>query len=481
MNEKKTSIAVIGCGISGLSAAYYIREKAREMGLSIELSLFESEARTGGKIISEHRHGFVCEGGPNGFLDNKPGMLALTKRLGLENETILANEQAAKRFILIDGKLQQVPESPPAFLRSQLLSPLGKIRIFKEVLSRRCPEGVDESIADFGRRHIGGEAVEKLLDPMVTGIFGGDVNKLSLKSCFPRMAELEAEYRSLLLGMLKLQKQKKKMDGGKASGSPAGPGGRLHSFRDGMETVIKRLELEIGENLIKKESPLTGIAAETNNGRPRYTLKFGDNGGGLFHADVVIPAIPAWRLRAAMKNFDDELASLAGDIPYAPMAVVCLGFPRAAIGSALDGFGFLVPHRENRRLLGSLWTSSIFNHRVPGGTIMMRNMVGGARDIKTPFLADDELVDLVVEELKPLIDIKGKPSFSRVFRWRNAIPQYVTGHGARLKKMEDTIRARYPGIFLAGNAYKGVSMNDCVENSEATAEQALSYAATAKT
>lgn len=475
MSDKTVKVAIIGGGISGLSLAYYLQRKAAAQNIPLELSLHEREERLGGKIITEKKHGFTCEGGPNGFLDNKTGMLDLARELGLDEELEPSNEQAAKRFLLCNGHLLQVPESPPAFFLSPILSFWGKIRIIGEFFARRSPEGSDETIAEFGRRHIGSEAVEKLLDPMVSGIFAGDIDSLSLRSCFPRMAELEARHGSLIRAMIRLQMQKKKDAVSRKKAGPAGPGGRLYSFKNGTETIIRKLADTIGADRIRLSSTMSSIAVEPASEKPQFTLTFGENGGQTATADAVILAVPAFSAKGALKQLDEELSEVVAGIPYAPMAVVCTGFSQASVGRPLDGFGYLIPRREGRKLLGSLWTSSIFPNRAPGGSVLLRNMIGGARDIKTPFLEDDELTELVLEELRPTLKISGKPAFVRIFRWRNAIPQYVTGHGARVKKMEDILRVRHPGLFIAGNAYRGIAMNDCVENSSKVADQVVEY------
>ncbi|MEW6201945.1 MAG: protoporphyrinogen oxidase [bacterium] len=472
-SKTQKKIVIVGAGISGLATAYYLLRSAEEKNIKIELQIYEAESRVGGKIVTEKMHGFICEGGPNGFLDNKPWCLDLSKEIGLEKELYMSDEAAAKRYIYSGGILHKVPESPGAFFRSPLLSVWGRLRVALEPLMPRCPQGTDETIASFGRRRIGREAVEKLLDPMVSGVFAGDPEALSLSACFPRIAELEREYGSLVRAMLALRrKAKKETDASKKSSGPAGPAGRLISFRDGVETLIIRLLNIVGDERVHTSTRIDNIERGTDG----FTLNF-ENGNGHtpVTADVVVLAVPAFYARTILRNCDENIAEELGGIPYAPMAVVCTGFSRASVSRAMDGFGFLVPHREKKQLLGSLWCSSIFPNRAAGNSVLMRNMAGGSRDIRTPFLEDEELTTLTVEELRPIMGITGKPSFVKIFRWRNAIPQYVVGHKARIERIEECLRTKHPGLFITGNAYHGIAMNDCVENAITTADKVIGY------
>ncbi|MEW5947004.1 MAG: protoporphyrinogen oxidase [bacterium] len=483
MDKTKLKKAVIvGAGISGLSTAYYLRKKADEAGVPVEIEILEAENRPGGKIITDRVHGFICEGGPNGFLDNRPWCMALAKEIGLGDELYPANAEAGKRFIVLSGRLQVVPESALAFFFSPILSVKGRLRVLAEPFMPRGAEGADETIGAFGRRRIGAEAVVKLLDPMVSGVFAGDVEKLSAGSCFPRIVEMEHEHGSLVRAMLKLRREARgKSAGGEpASGArkagPAGPGGTLYSFREGVHAIVERLAEKAGDALRTSCRVAAVETEEGSGGAGGFVLRF-ENGSGMApaRADAVVLAAPAFSTRSILKNLSGEIAAELGEIPYAPMAVVCTGFARAAVGHPLDGYGFLAPRREGMRLLGTLWTSSIFPNRAPGGSVLLRNMTGGAHDLRTPFLDDAELTAVVLEELKPLLGITGKPSFVKIYRWRNAIPQYVVGHGERLRRMENILGARHPGLFLTGNAYRGIAMNDCVEDAAKTAERVLRF------
>jgi oxygen-dependent protoporphyrinogen oxidase len=444
-------LVIIGGGISGLSLAYLLRAGG---GPSLEVTVFESEEKPGGKIWTDRSDGFLCEWGVNGFLDNKPRTLELAGRLSLD--PLRSSDAARKRFVYTGKRLQQLPESPVAFLKSGLLSPAGKLRIFAEAV---IPKGrkADESLADFARRRLGREAFEKLIDPMASGIYAGDPEDLSLRSCFPRINELEQSYGSLIRGMLKLRKKT-----GKAT---AGPGGTLTSFFDGMQAFTDALAASLGEAL---RVGSRAVALERTSGG--YAVHLSD--GLRVEADAAVLAIPAHQATDVLRDFDKALSMTLREIPYPPVTVVCTGFRAEKIRFPLDAFGFLVPKREGRKILGTLFDSSIFPNRAPEGRVLLRTMVGGARAASIAMLDDKKLLDTVMAEVGDITGISATPDFVRIFRHEKAIPQYTLGHQARLGRLDESV-SRHRGLYLTGNAYRGISVNDCIENSYKLADRIL--------
>ncbi|MBI4838446.1 MAG: protoporphyrinogen oxidase [Nitrospirae bacterium] len=460
-------IAVAGGGLSGLAAAYALLSRND----NLQVVVFESDARAGGKIWSDKTDGFLCEKGANGFLDNKPMTLELCKELGIS--PLRSNENSKKRFIYSGGKLNALPDSPPAFLKSGFLSWKGKLRLALDLIAPKGPD--DETVADFVIRRLGKEALERLIDPMCSGIFAGDPYKMSIKHCFPRIKELEQEYGSLIRAMLKLQKAKKKTEAEKmrscedknfstsqplnsstsqSNVSPA-PSGTLTSFHDGAQTITDALKEKLNGRVTLGVSA-HGIEKKGN----LYQLHTSQ---GIVNADAVILATPAYASAEILKDFDRALSQTLSGIPYAPVAVVCFGYRRDKVVHDLNGFGFLIPHIENRNILGTLWDSSIFPNRAPEGHILLRTMTGGAKSPHLASLNDNVLINTVFDELKPLISLKEEPSLVRIYRWEKAIPQYVIGHGDRLRLIDERLKS-HPNLYLTGNAYKGVGMNDCIEN-----------------
>ncbi len=440
-------VIIVGGGISGLSLAYLLMKERP----GLDLVLLEAEERLGGKIWTDRAEGFLCESGVNGFLNNKPKTLELSA--GLSLSPLKSSDAARKRFIFSKGKLCPLPESPPAFFKSDLLSVWGRIRIIYEMFAAKGDKD-DESLAQFGRRRLGREAFEKLIDPMASGIYAGDPEMLSLKSCFPRIHELEMEYGSLIRAMIKLQIKAKKE--GK-TGPGAGPGGVLTSFPEGMEALILALKTSLGDRV----RPGSRVASLMKAGG-LYTVGLED--GSALEADTVVMATPAHAATQILRDLDAELSGVLAEIPYPPVSVVCMGYRKDRIGKSLDGFGFLVPFREGRRILGTLWDSSIFPNRAPEGFVLLRTMLGGARASKLALQDQGSLADLVAGELAEIMGIRVQPDFVRVYVHDRAIPQYTIGHQERIGTMEKLL-SKHKGLYLSGNAYRGISVNDCIANS----------------
>lgn len=463
---------IIGGGISGLSTAWLLRAKAQAAGKELDITLLEKETRVGGKIRSIHEEGYICEWGPNGFLDSKPQTLELCRAIGVEADLHRSNDNARKRFIFSDGELHRLPEGGPSFLKSRLISWPGKLRLALEPTPfiAPAPAGVDETLADFGRRRLGREALDKLIAPMVSGIFAGDPETMSLVSCFPRIAELEREYGGLIRAMIMLAKKKKKdIAEGKVVSSAAGPGGVLTSFREGIQYLSDALSASLGD-IVKPGSRV--VSVEKGSG-PAYRVRC--EGGSEHEADLVIAASPAFAVADMLAGLDADISAVLRQIPYSSMTVICCGYERERIAHPLDGFGYLIPKKEGRSTLGTLWDSSMFEQRAPEGRVLLRSMMGGACFPEYINLSDDEVVARVRSDLQVTMGITAEPSFVRVFRHEQAIPQYTVGHGKRLDAMDGLLK-QHPGLILTGNSYRGIGLNDCVAAAQRASDEALSLA-----
>jgi oxygen-dependent protoporphyrinogen oxidase len=454
-------IAIAGGGISGLTLAYLLVSRNPDL----EVTVFESDSRTGGKVWTEKVDGFLCEKGPNGFLDNKPKTLELCASLGID--PVRSNENSKKRFIFSDGRLKALPESPVSFIKSDLLSWAGKLRLVGELIAPQGPE--DETVADFIKRRLGREALEKLIDPMCSGIYAGDPYRMSIKNCFPRIKELEQQYGSLIKALIKIKKERKAQSKSQSKSKgetkvSAAPGGTLTSFYNGAQTITDALAQKLEDNL------RTGISVQgiskSNDSYQLYTSE------GTYDADMVVVATPAYATAEILKDLDSGLSKSLSDIPYPHVSVVCFGYRKDHVAHPLNGFGFLIPHIENRKILGTLWDSSIFPNRAADDRVLLRTMTGGAKAPEMAELDDNKIADTVFAELRPIMGLKSEPEMTRIYRWHKAIPQYVLGHGTILTNIDEKLND-YPGLYLTGNSYRGIGINDCVENAYRLADKIL--------
>jgi oxygen-dependent protoporphyrinogen oxidase len=439
---------IVGAGISGLATAHALLERKPDL----ELHVLESADRPGGKIWSEKTpEGYLCEWGVNAFLDSKPKTLQLARSLNLAPVT--SYDASRHRFVYSEHKLRELPGSPPAFLKSDLISWPGKLRIAMETLVPKANKA-EETLKEFAIRRLGKEAFEKLIDPMASGVFAGDPDKMSVNSCFPRIKEIEGEYRSLILGLIKLQIQAKKA--GAKDKPQAGPAGKLTSFYNGMSELSDAIANNLGTRL-QLSTPVESLSREAS----RYTLHL--TSGEQLEAERVILATPAYAQARILQDISPDITRLLDELYYPPLAVCCLGYQKDRIKHGLNGFGFLVPSRERRKILGTLWDVSIFPNRAPEGYVLLRTMIGGARAADYAVEDQVQLADMVQAELADIMGIDAAPDFVKAYRHSKSIPQYTLGHAQRLKTI-DLLLKQHPNLILTGNAYRGVALNDCVAN-----------------
>jgi oxygen-dependent protoporphyrinogen oxidase len=475
MNPAELHVAVVGGGVAGLATALNLRDRARAQNIELRVTVFDRGRDAGGNLQTLRQDGWQLEWGPNGFLDNEPATLRMVTRLGLDGALLRSSDAARRRFLLVNGRVQEIPTAPLAFVRSGLLPLGGKLRMAGELfvpgrkdLGRAADDPTtDETIADFGRRRLGRAFTEVMLDPMVKGIFGGDAEQLSLAAAFPRMIELEQRHGGLFKAMIKLSKERKKQN---KSATDAGPSGTLHSFQGGMGQLIDALTKTLSDDeqaAVITNAEVTAISRRDD----LWSVTTTEREYGPFAA--VVEAAPAHAAARHLQGLDSRFGGLLGQIPFAPMAVIALGFKREAVGHDLDGFGMLVPSRERRELLGALWTSSIFPGRAPAGHVLLRCMAGGARNPGVMELDDAAMTNLILSELRPLLQLQGAPAMVKIIRHERAIAQYIPGHLARLRELE-TICAEHAGLFLTGSSYRGISVNYCLKEAEIAAGDVLS-------
>jgi oxygen-dependent protoporphyrinogen oxidase len=447
-------VVIVGGGISGLSLAYRLHQAAP----GVEIAVLEREERTGGAIGTEHRDGFTVERGPNGFLDNKPFAWELAHELGLQDQLVKASEAAGRnRFLFLGDRLRALPTGPLTFLGSDVLSGHGKLSLLGELWRRRCAGDRDESVEHFFRRRIGSEAAERLGDAFTTGIYAGDPRRLSLKACFPRLVEMERRSGSLIRGFLRAASERK--TAAKSKAVSASRGNKLWSLNSGLSTLINRL----CEALPKE--PIRGVKVSRVLWRHEAGWSVEGEGEGIdqWRADAVILTCPAYEQAAILADLDPVLAQQIGGIAYNRLAVVALGYRREDVAHPLDGFGYLAPRRTRRHLLGVQWCSSIFPGRAPAGAVLLRAMCGGPDRPEMVDWPQERLLQAVRKELFVSMGINRAPVFHHVIRWERAIPQYHLGHPDRVAWIERRLSA-WPGLFLGGNAYHGVALNDCIEH-----------------
>ncbi len=454
---KPKDVVIVGGGISGLSALHFLKQRHPEF----DITLFEADRRLGGTIGTDHIDGYSFDWGPNGFLDREPLTLRMCDEIGLADTLERASEKVNSRFILRKNKLRRVPMSPKEFLGSDILSLGGKLRIALEPFSKSRPDGIDETIYDFAKRHIGKEAADYMLQPMVSGIYGGMADRLSLKSCFPIMQEMEDEYGSLFKAMI--GRARKAKAEGRKSGGPSGPSGWLTSFKGGLYAIIERFHSLYGEQIIV-DSPVESIERSEQH----YLVKLRD--GSTTTARHVVLALPTNFAANLVRKLSTPLADRFDSIPYAPIAVICLGYEKSQVRNDLNGFGFLVPAKEQRRILGSIWTSSIFAERCPEGHVQFRTMIGGDGDHESINLSDDDLLAATTNDLNDILGISGAPQVVKIYRWAHGIPQFMVGHSDKMTAIETEL-TELGNLFVTGNAYYGIGLNDCVKQSYKIAQK----------
>ena len=452
-------VAIVGGGISGLSTAYYLAQAG------IPSTLLEARPRLGGVIQTQHVEGCVIEGGPDSFLSIKPAAMELIRELGLAGEVIGSNDHLRVTYVwkggrlvpLPDGLQLMVPTKLVPLLTTRLLSWSTKFRMAMELFHPPGHHPEDQSVADFVTSHYGAEAVDYLAEPLLSGIYGGSPTALSITSVLPRFVELEARYGSLTKGVLAEMKANK--------GNAQTQANRLPLFRT-LKSGLGQLVSALTSHLKGHATILHRRAEAVERDGGGFRIRLED--GWLECAQLVL-ACEAHNAATLAGKLDGRLADLLGSVPYSSSMTVALGFPNSAFPKPLDGFGFLVPKRERRRLVACTWVGTKFSHRVPSGTTLLRCFLGGMDDGGILSESDDAIVAAVVNELHGIAGLRAAPAFSRIFRWPRSMAQYTVGHPARVAEIEARTAA-IPGFQLAGNAYTGIGIPDCIRMGKQAAE-----------
>lgn len=439
---------VIGGGISGLVCAYALQKAG------VEVLLIEASARPGGVIHSIRRDGYLLELGPQSFSGTSQ-LRGLYAELGIADQLLEAPHRAP-RFVLVNGRLEAVPMNPWAFFASSLIDASTKWALVRDILGKSVPPDGDESVAAFVRRKFSDQLLERLAGPFVSGVYAGDPEKLSIRSAFPQLYEAEKTTGSIVRGMAHLAKSKK---GPRESAS-------LNAFREGNEALVRALTNTLGAKLLTKTAAAN--IYRQNDGSFHISLEGGSNDS--VSAKNVVFATPTDVTGKLLAQVDPAFEPLLTTVEYAAVGVVSLGYAKKDVRHSLDGFGFLVPRSAGLRILGTVWSSSLFLGRAPEGHALLTTFVGGATDPSAAKLSSEELANFVHQEIAPLLAIRGEPTFSNVTVWPRALPQYNLGHSDRLDSIQKSL-ASFPGIFLTGNYLRGPAVGACVEQALTVAKE----------
>jgi len=448
------SVAIVGGGITGLTAAYHLHQK------NIPVTVYESSARAGGMIQTLESAGFLAEQGPNTILETNASVSELVCHLGLTSRRMYPSPGAEARYVVRDGKPVRLPESAMEAVRTPLLSTRAKVRVLGDLFIGRGSEP-DETLSSFVTRRLGCELLDYLIDPFVGGVYAGDPDRLSVHHAFPKLEALEHRYRSLIGGTVLGARERRKRH--EVSRTKA----RMLTFDRGLGVLVSALQSSLGD-CIQLETAVTGIWRR----RPGWRV---DTAAGTTEHSAVILCAPAHQVaRLYMENGAKEEQDVLREVYYPPLARVALGFRSEQITHALDGFGILIPQKENMHCLGILFSSSMFPNRAPAGHALLTAYIGGSRHGEMVHTTDDNLVEMVLADLETVLGVSGAPVFQNVIRIIRSIPQYNVGYG-EVKDTINRMEAESPGLFIAGNYRDGVSVADCIQGGVGACGKAMDY------
>lgn len=461
----KQTIVIIGGGITGLSAAYYLQKEICDKNLPYQLMLVEASNRLGGKIITDKRDGFIIERGPDSIIARKKPGIKLVKELGLEDQII--RNGTGQSYILVGDKLHKmpkgafmgVPKQIGPFLRSSLVSPIGKARALIDLVKSKGEEQTDQSLGGFMRRRFGNELVENEIEPLLSGIYSGDIDEMSLMATFPNFYQLEQKYGSLIKGLRATIPNPPKTKGN----AP----GAFFSFANGLETLVDKLVEKLDKQSIILETPVDHVQKKDT----AYHVLLGN--GEVIKAAAVIATTPHTTLPNMFSQYD--FLKVFSDVPSSSVANVALAFDQSAIKQDIDGTGFVVSRNSDYRITACTWTHKKWPSAAPKGKALIRCYVGRPSDQEVVDLSDEELTDIVLNDLNKTMNITTKPDFAVISRWKHVMPQYTVGHIERIAEVRKKASEHLPGVYFAGSSFEGVGIPDCIEQGEKAVHQVLDF------
>ena len=470
-------VVIVGGGISGLSAAFALLEHARNRDAPLQCTVVEGQDYLGGKILTNRRDGVITEGGPDSFLTTKPAALALCEKLGLSSQLINTNQEHAQTFTYSKGRLRQFPQGlisrvptkvGPLF-HGGLLSWAGIARMGADwIIPRRARTTDEETLAEFFSRRLGAEAFNRLIEPLVSGIYAGDANELSVDATFPHLVELERKHGSLIKGALAMQRAR-------PSQKPDAKVRTLFTtLRGGLGDLIASLTERLSDAgvSLRRGANVRAMQALGSQAAPSYRLEL-EAGDGL-EADAVILATPAYVSAGLLRPFDDAASTLLNQIPYASTLTISMVFALPDVTRLIRGYGFVVPRVENRSLIAATWSSMKWAERAPSGQCLVRCYLGGRGREHLLDLDDADLTGRACRELADIAGIQSRPLRTEVYRWPRAMPQYTRGHRERVRQIRERV-ARQPGLYVTGAAYDGIGIPDCIRDAEQTSVKVSAY------
>jgi protoporphyrinogen/coproporphyrinogen III oxidase len=478
---------IIGGGITGLAAAHALQQEAHNAGHAVSFTLLESDTRVGGKIQTEYADGFTIDGGPDCFLSRKPWALELFRSLGLGDELMGTNDDMRQTFVLNRGKLTPLPDGVMLiiptkmmpFATSRLISVPGKIRMGMDLFIPPRRDTSDETVASFVRRRLGQEALDKIAEPLMSGIHISDPERQSLLGSFPLFHQMEQKHGSLIKAMLKRKTSRTPATNSNTNNNNNGTASlaMFMTLQKGLGQGIQALaetlrngdrgEIVTGKRVVRLEQ-----VSQTNGAVPRYRAHTAD--GSIVEGDSVVLATPAYVSAELLAPLNPPLSDALRAIRYVTTATMSLGFRLADVGKPFDGFGFVIPRKEHRRITGCTWTSTKFHHRTPPDRLLLRSFIGGPGHEDLAEQPDEDLATMVRDELRDIMGLRAEPVLQRIFRWTKANPQYDVGHLDRVREMH-AMSEQTPGVFLAGSAFEGVGVPDCVRQGQEAARKTISY------
>ncbi len=466
-------IAIIGGGITGLTAAYELNKSLNLLSETFEIKLFEKDSNLGGTFRTEKVDGFLIEGGPDSFELYKPAPLELARELGIEDQVVDANEEWHTTFLYINGKLQEIPKGllglVPQNLMSLAFCPYlswkAKFRAAMEFFIPPVTHSfTDLSIAEFYKKRFGNEVFENMAEALFGSIYACIPETISLKACWPRGIEMEKQYGGLLRGMLKRRRELKKVKNQSKKAASM-----FKSFKEGMYQLIDVLVKAIPEEIIALNKSVKTIRYDYEN--KKYLIVF--ENGETYEADVCIVATaPSYATAEIIRDLDEGIADMLLRIPFVSSATVSLAYKKSEFEHPLNGFGFLVPRKEKTRIKAASWSSTKFPGRAPEDGVLIRCFVGNAQEETIVYRSNEEILSAVLADLEKIMGVKAKPLFYRIYRWPNAMPQYTLGHSDRIKFIEEREKL-YSGLCLVGNTYRGLGIGDCVNEGRRAAQKTL--------